>query len=160
MTCPLNCTGGEALSEPRGRCSLNKQCICKEGYSGLACEQECPSRCFGHGECVEGECQCRAGYAGADCSELAPLAIGEVLIGSLDGSSPLFLVIVVALGVGLSFCLFGYAFNRLQGRSGTSAVPLWDHYSNQWRNAPLFEPIFAVAASTQMPSQPSKMPYM
>ena len=36
-----------------------------------------------------------------------------------------------------------------RGRFGTSAIPMWDYYVKRWRNAPLFEPIFAVPAATQ-----------
>ena len=49
------------------------------------------------------------------------------------------------------FCCVGYAFNRWRGKFGPTAVPMFDYYAKRWRNAPLFEPIFAVSASTQTP---------
>jgi hypothetical protein len=30
---------------------------------------ECPSDCYGHGDCVDGNCRCFAGFAGWDCKE-------------------------------------------------------------------------------------------
>ena len=62
------------------------------------------------------------------------------------------LIMLVAL---LFFCCVGYGFNRWRGRFGTSAIPMWDFYAKRWRNAPLFEPIFAVQAATQTPPPPN-----
>ena len=59
--------------------------------------------------------------------------------------------LVFLIGV-IAFCSVGYVLNRSRGRFGTAAVPMWDYYAKTWRNAPLFEPIFHVSASTQTPT--------
>jgi len=152
--CPHNCT--LALNflgsyTSRGRCSMDHRCICKEGFSGPDCSQECPSRCFGHGECVDGECVCRDGYEGYDCGDLQPMLWKNAFLAGFAGYYPLLFVALVALIGLLAFCCLGYCFNRWRGRFGTSAVPMFDFYAKRWRNAPLFEPIFAVSAATQTP---------
>ena len=158
--CPHNCTtvttalGGTTT---QGRCSnalvpgstTELQCICKEGFSGPDCSQTCPSRCNGHGDCVNGMCQCREGYDGPECETLAARYLSAVFLEGLQGFNPVMLPTTVALMGLCCFCCMGYSFNRWRGRFGTSAIPMWDYYAKRWRNAPLFEPIFAVPAATQ-----------
>ena len=165
LYCPHNCTvvpTAVPLDTPvaQGRCSASLlegsstelQCICKEGYSGPDCSQVCPSRCNGHGDCVNGMCECRAGYDGVECATLAPRYLGIVFLEGIQGFHPVMLPTFIALSALLCFCCVGYTFNRWHGRFGTSAVPMWDYYAKRWRNAPLFEPIFAVPAATQTPA--------
>jgi len=80
-----------------------------------------------------------------------PTSIADILLGALQGYYPSVLVAILGLLFGTVFCAVGYIMNRSRGKTGTSAVPMWDYYAKRWRNAPLFEPIFAVAASTQTP---------
>ena len=68
------------------------------------------------------------------------------------GYYPVLMVTLLALMLITCFCLAGYIVNRWRGRFGTAAVPMWEYYAKTWRNAPLFEPIFAVAATTQTPT--------
>ena len=133
-------------------------CQCKAGFSGPDCSQTCPSRCYGHGDCVNRVCMCRPGYTGPECQLLAPRYMGVVFLEGLQGFHPVFLITFVALFALLLFCCVGYTFNRWRGRNGTSAVPMWDFYAKRWRNAPLFEPIFAVPAATQTPPPPKEDP--
>ena len=47
-------------------------CWCSTGVNALTAVhrlKDCPSRCNGNGQCVDGRCHCFTGYAGADCSE-------------------------------------------------------------------------------------------
>ena len=67
------------------------------------------------------------------------------------GYYPVLMVTLLALMLITCFCLAGYIVNRWRGRFGTAAVPMWEYYAKTWRNAPLFEPIFAVSAATQTP---------
>jgi len=159
IACPNNCTIRASVlgSVAQGRCTATfqtgsttqLQCICKEGFSGPHCEQECPSRCNGHGDCVNGECNCRVGYTGARCEDLMPRTAGVVFFEGIQGFSPVLLISFVAICGLVCFCCTGYSFNRWRGRFGTSAIPMWDYFAKRWRNAPLFEPIFAVPAATQ-----------
>jgi len=168
VVCPSNCSGGTPLNSvlggeiAKGRCSPNlvtgsttqRQCICKEGFSGPSCEQMCPARCNGHGDCVNRECVCREGYTGVSCQLFASRTASIIFMEAIQGFYPL-LFIFFLLSVGLCiFCCVGYGFNRWRGRFGTSAIPMWDYYAKRWRNAPLFEPIFAVPAATQTPPPP------
>lgn len=167
-SCPNNCTIEDTVfggSTPRGRCNTaDYKCVCKEGYYGEGCETMCPNRCFGNGECVSPtECVCRDGYGGADCGlRLAP-TWRQMLLTGLQARNPLIMITMLLLIGMLCFCCMGYCFNRWRGRFGTSAIPLWDYYAKRWRNAPLFEPIFAVSATTQTtttqtPQSSSPMP--
>ena len=166
--CPHNCTvvntalpSGETTTQGRCTASLvagstsELVCVCKEGFSGPDCSQVCPSRCNGHGDCVNGMCQCRDDYAGAECETLAPRYLAVVFMEGLQGYHPVMLPTVIMLLALLCFCCVGYTFNRWRGRFGTSAIPMWDYYAKRWRNAPLFEPIFAVPAATQTPAPPA-----
>jgi hypothetical protein len=158
--CPHNCTMKTNLlgtDTPQGRCAADFTCVCKEGFSGPDCSQECPSRCFGHGDCVDGMCSCRDGYRGVDCGELAPITLVSVFLVAVQGYYPIMMITLFVLCAMIGFCCLGYCFNRWRGKFGTAAVPLFDYYAKRWRNAPLFEPIFAVSASTQTPgSTPRK----
>mmetsp|Transcript_18872 Transcript_18872/g.48236 ORF Transcript_18872/g.48236 Transcript_18872/m.48236 type:complete len:557 (+) Transcript_18872:24-1694(+) len=156
LTCPHNCTETttNTIDTTQGRCSLESGCICKDGFSGSDCSQECSHRCYGHGECVDGMCKCREGYGGEDCAELNLGTPWEVLYGGLQGYSPVLLVTLVSLMALSVFCICGYCVNRWRGRFGTAAVPMWEYYAKTWRNAPLFEPIFAVSAATQTQTPP------
>lgn len=149
--CPFNCTLNTQTNSYQGRCNIHFQCKCKAGFSGPACDVECPSRCFGNGECDDGVCVCYGGFEGTDCSRVAPTSFGAILLGALQGYYPAVLVALLALFGCVCFCGIGYIVNRAAGRVGTSAVPMWDYYAKRWRNAPLFEPIFAVSATTQTP---------
>lgn len=56
-----------------GAVCKDDKCICKPGWTGLACENEatCSGQnyCSGHGECNAGSCTCDAGWTSqADCS--------------------------------------------------------------------------------------------
>jgi len=174
--CPLNCTvvptistsgigaiiGGGVVTQ--GRCTnhlvagstTDLQCVCKDGFSGPACSQVCPNRCNGHGECRNGACVCRNGYAGVECDLAARLSYTTILLEGIWGFYPIVLITFVLLTALCCFCCMGYIFNRWLGRFGTSAVPMWDYYAKRWRNAPLFEPIFAVPAATQTTAPPPK----
>ena len=77
-------------------------------------------------------------------------------MGGLQGFYPVLLVTLVALMALILFCLVGYVVNRWRGRFGTAAIPMWEYYAKTWRNAPLFEPIFAVSAATQTPPPPKQ----
>lgn len=167
--CDFNCTlvrdvlGGEVM---QGRCVAHHscttdattgtttcadkyECVCKEGFSGPACNQQCPNRCYGHGDCVNGQCQCRDGYIGNDCAELASESIGTLFGYAFRGFFPIAAIALLFFISIFLFCCFGYLFNRFTGRFGTAAIPMWDYYAKRWRNAPLFEPIFFASASTQ-----------
>ena len=85
---------------------------------------------------------------------MAPRYLGTVFLEGIQGFYPVMLVTFVGLCALLCFCCLGYSFNRWRGRFGTSAIPMWDYYAKRWRNAPLFEPIFAVPAATQTPPPP------
>jgi len=160
ITCQDNCTVSthpvSGVSSANGRCSASAGCICKDGFSGAQCNVECPSRCHGHGECTDGACTCRDGYGDYDCSKLVMDTYAEVLMGGLQGFYPVLLVTLVALMALILFCLVGYVVNRWRGRFGTAAIPMWEYYAKTWRNAPLFEPIFAVSAATQTPPPPKQ----
>jgi hypothetical protein len=103
-------------------------------------------------------CSCRDGYTDYDCSKLALQTpweiVTEIFVGGLMGYYPVLLVMLLALLLLTCFCLSGYLVNRWRGRYGTAAVPMWEYYAKTWRNAPLFEPIFAVSAATQTPQPP------
>jgi len=129
----------------------------QDGYSGPECsttDDACPNRCYGHGECVAGVCHCREGFTGSDCSEIVKWEYGSVLSYSLQGFMPVAFIALLFLFTFLGFCCFGYSFNRWRGATGTAAIPLWDYYAKRMRNAPLFEPIFAVSAATQTTAVP------
>uniref|UniRef100_A0A7S2BFZ6 EGF-like domain-containing protein n=1 Tax=Haptolina brevifila TaxID=156173 RepID=A0A7S2BFZ6_9EUKA len=149
--CPFNCTLNSLTGSYQGRCDINFKCRCKAGYSGPACDVECLGRCFGNGECVDGVCACYEGYEGSDCSRLSPTTFGSVLLGGFQGYYPVVLICLFGFIGCICFCGLGYILNRAAGRVGTAAVPMWDYYAKRWRNAPLFEPIFAVSATTQTP---------
>lgn len=158
--CLKNCTTislPNGMNSAHGRCSSDVGCICKDGFSGSDCAQECPNRCHGHGECQDGICACRQGYTDYDCSKVALQTPLQVFEGGLSGYYPVVMVALLALMLLTLACILGYVVNRWRGRFGTAAVPLWEYYAKTWRNAPLFEPIFAVSAATQTPPPPSTM---
>ena len=54
-----------------GVCFNNGSCKCDAFYTGRKCQlNNCPSRCSGHGTCLEGLCVCNFGWDGDDCSEV------------------------------------------------------------------------------------------
>lgn len=54
-----------------GVCLANGSCKCDLAYTGLKCQMNtCPSRCSGHGTCIEGVCVCNLGWDGDDCSKV------------------------------------------------------------------------------------------
>ena len=72
-----------------------------------------------------------------------------MIVVGLSTRNPLLLMTILFLGGVGMFCCLGYVCNRVQGESGTKAVPMWDYYSKRWRNAPEFEPVHSVSAGTQ-----------
>ncbi|CEM31495.1 unnamed protein product [Vitrella brassicaformis CCMP3155] len=59
---------GEPDCNGKGSCEEGV-CSCFPGYSGHACQINCPKACSGNGQCTMGACLCVAGWRGADCSE-------------------------------------------------------------------------------------------
>eukprot|EP00913_Durusdinium_trenchii_P003237 g2993.t2 len=60
-SCPEDCNH-------KGRCEVDGTCSCMANYTGLACENHCPSGCSGKGACTGGQCICFFGWGGVDCS--------------------------------------------------------------------------------------------
>ena len=54
-----------------GVCLANGSCKCDLAYTGMKCQMNtCPSRCSGHGTCIDGVCVCNLGWDGDDCSKV------------------------------------------------------------------------------------------
>jgi hypothetical protein len=79
LSCPLALQNNSCHG--RGACrftpSTGVMCVCRRGYWGVACENECPGGaaafCSGRGVCTErGACACVAGYWGPLCSSECP----------------------------------------------------------------------------------------
>lgn len=78
-----DCSGQECTSDcgaalGQGSCSLSGQCQCLPDwtFASNCTARQCPSNCFGNGECNQADftCSCSSLWAGADCSIAAFLA--------------------------------------------------------------------------------------
>ena len=63
------------------------------------------------------------------------------MLGGMYAYYPQFVLIFYSACFLFGFCTLGYVVNRMNGKFGTSAIPMWDYYAKKWRNAPLFEPV-------------------
>ncbi|XP_067940717.1 multiple epidermal growth factor-like domains protein 8 [Watersipora subatra] len=72
-------------------CDSHGNCVCKEGFEGINCEQVlCSTNCSSHGHCNEAsqQCFCDEGFSGADCSEQSFITVNRLLDGILVQESP------------------------------------------------------------------------
>ena len=72
---------------------------------------------------------------------------GVTLLGAVHEAirlaSPIGIAVFATYMVLGASLIGGYLVNRcMLGKSGLSALPLYDYFMKKWRDAPLFEPVF------------------
>ncbi len=66
--CPYGCSA-HGVCEPLRGSPGHGRCVCRDGFSGKACDRElrCPARCNLRGNCIDGKCHCGVGWQGPAC---------------------------------------------------------------------------------------------
>ena len=114
--CPYACSG-------HGYCVGGRECVCDDGFGGVACEAvdpQCAANCSAMGRCSHGVCQCESGVYGAACGQLrAP--------GAADPTAcPFHCTGHGSCVLGTCVCDEGYAgaaCNQLEPRGGAQQSP-------------------------------------
>lgn len=106
--------------------------MCQQGYGAMDCSVECPNRCSGHGDCLNGTCGCTDDYYGVDCSLHQGNLDHEALQPDAKAHEPLGISTLAIAGASVVLFFAGYAANFKGGLRGTDAIPFYKFLSVKW----------------------------